>query len=121
MPSSSTICPPTMIARSGSGSCAMPSVQMSAARGARDVRRPTSEGKEPFHSLPAWVQHLRPERCVVPVAQRDGHAFGHAIDGDVAEELQVEGGRQVLTLLLGGRLQVHQLRAESAVEIIGAE
>mgnify|MGYP003694416479 CR=1 FL=1 len=37
------------------------------------------------------IQRLGPEHHIVPIAQTDLHLFGRPIDGDMTEELQVEG------------------------------
>src|SRR5262245_37956874 len=64
------------------------------------------------------LERCRPERVVVPIFQRHGHQFRPAVDYNMAEELQSVGGRGVLTLFLGWRLDVGELRAECVVEVV---
>src|SRR6516165_5474204 len=42
----------------------------------------------------------RPQGVVVDIPQRDGHHLAGAVDRDMAEELQAEARRQILSLLL---------------------
>src|SRR5262252_140458 len=70
---------------------------------------------------PFCSKRLAPKRDVVPIAQGHGHLLAGSIDGDVTEELQVEGRRQVLALFLCRRLHIHQLRPEGGVKLIWTE
>src|SRR5262249_44743579 len=62
----------------------------------------------------------RPQRLVVPVLQRHRHDLRGAVDGDMAEELQVVIGAD-LRRILGRRLLEHDLRAERIVEVVRSE
>src|SRR6266540_1436272 len=66
--------------------------------------------------LHARLDPGRPKVVVVHVLERHGHHFGQAVDGDVAEELQAEAGRQILTLLLATAFLEHRPRPEGVVE-----
>src|SRR6516165_6450325 len=63
----------------------------------------------------------RPQGIIVDIPERDRHYLARAVDGDMAEELQPEARRQILSLLLAGRLHIDELRSERGVERIGAE
>ena len=67
------------------------------------------------------IEGLGPKRHIVPVEQRDRHALGLAVYGNMAEKLQIECWRNVLALLLGRCLRIHELRAKGLVESVRAE
>src|SRR5262249_53072340 len=69
-------------------------------------------------SAEAGFQLRRPQGTVVRVLERHRHDLGGAVDRHLAEELQALAGGQVLALLLGWGLDVHQLRPERVVELV---
>src|SRR5262249_57762706 len=85
-------------------------------------RRPRSAGgggaSRLTGSAEAGFQLRRPQGAGVRVLERHRHDLGGAVDRHLAEELQALAGGQVLALLLGWGLDVHQLRPERIVELV---
>src|SRR5262249_52306999 len=60
----------------------------------------------------ARFQRDRPERVIIHVFERHRHHLARPVDRHLAKELQAFAGWNVLALLLGRRLDVHQLWPE---------
>src|SRR3954451_15654625 len=60
----------------------------------------------------------RPEIVVIDVLQGDRHHLGHAVDGDMAKELQAKAGCEVLTLFLAAALVIDSAWSEGVVELL---
>src|SRR5215475_9376076 len=62
------------------------------------------------------LQPNRPQVSVADVLQRHRHDLARAVDGDVAEELQAETGREIFALRAAAAVLIAGLRAERVVE-----